>query len=146
MTICREWNIEIEPSDIVFSPLLNLAEAINYEDNEQLDTFFIEAVGRVFEASEVAIGEAQQIIPELGFNESVEPGDFYVSLDGVSIDEDVIRDWLRKYHSDKSLTEQAEKVLKLHKTLEKLGVSLRDQLDDISDLCDEQIKHVTKED
>lgn len=49
-------------------------------------------------------------------------------------------------HSDKSLTEQAEKVLKLHKTLEKLGVSLRDQLDDISDLCDEQIKHVTKED
>ncbi|WP_195950778.1 hypothetical protein [Streptococcus salivarius] len=146
LTICREWNIEIEPSDIVFSPLLNLAEAINYEDNEQLDTFFIEAVGRVFEASEVAIGEAQQIIPELGFNESVEPGDFYVSLDGVSIDEDVIRDWLRKYHSDKSLTEQAEKVLKLHKTLEKLGDSLRDQLDDISDLCDEQIKHVTKED
>lgn len=149
LTICREWNIEIEPSDIVFSPLLNLAEAINYEDNEQLDTFFIEAVGKVFEASEVAIGEAQQIIPELGFNESVEPGDFYVSLDGVSIDEDVIRNWLRKYHSDKSLIEQAEKVLKLHKTLEKLGDSLREQLDDISDLCDEQIKmneHVTKED
>ena len=47
------------------------------------------------------------------------------------------------------MIEQAEKVLKLHKTLEKLGDSLRDQLDDISDLCDEQIKmneHVTKED
>lgn len=96
LTVCREWKIEADPSDIVFSPLSELVDVFTYEQ-------FVEAVGKVFEVSKVAVAEAQQAIPELGFEESVEPGDFYVSLDGVSIDEDVIRNWLRKFHGDKSL-------------------------------------------
>lgn len=103
--------------------------------SELVDVFtyeqFVEAVGNVFEVSKVAVAEAQQVIPELGFEESVEPGDFYVSLDGVSIDEDVIRNWLRKYHGDKSLIEQTNQVLKLHQTLDDLGESLREQFDEL---------------
>lgn len=124
LTVCLEWNIEIAPSDIIFSPLLELVDVFTYEQ-------FVEAVGLVFEVSKVAVAEAQQVIPELGFEESVEPGDFYVSLDGVSIDEDVIRNWLKKYHGDKSLIEQTNQVLKLHQTLDDLGESLREQFEEL---------------
>lgn len=124
LTVCREWKIEADPSDIIFSPLSELVDVFSYEQ-------FVEAVGLVFEVSKVAVAEAQQVIPELGFEESVEPGDFYVSLDGVSIDEDVIRNWLRKYHGDKSLIEQTNQVLKLHQTLDDLGESLREQFDEL---------------
>lgn len=124
LTVCREWKIEADPSDIVFSPLSELVDVFTYEQ-------FVEAVGKVFEVSKVAVAEAQQVIPELGFEESVEPGDFYVSLDGVSIDEDVIRNWLRKYHGDKSLIEQTDQVLKLHQTLDNLGESLREQFEEL---------------
>ena len=64
-------------------------KGINKKANELYSTLF----DNFFETIEPAVKEAQKIIPELDVEDSVEPEDIFISIDGSEATEEEIADW-----------------------------------------------------
>lgn len=66
-------------------------KGINKKANELYSKLFDD----FFEAIEPAVKEAQKIIPELDVEDSVEPEDIFISIDGGEATEEEIADWAK---------------------------------------------------
>lgn len=74
---------------IIDDSSLNALENINKKANKLYSTLFDD----FFEAIKPAVKEAQKIIPELDVEDSIEPEDIFISIDGGEATEEEIADW-----------------------------------------------------
>lgn len=110
----------IDPRLSIFESICNIIDDSDNENlkaiNKKANKCYSKLFDDFFEAITPAVKEAQKIIPELDVEDSIEPEDIFISIDGSEATEESIADWAETL----SDSERFDKLLLFEKTFNEL--------------------------
>lgn len=109
-----------DPRLSIFEDICNIIDDSNNDNlktiNKKANRLYAKLFDDFFETIKPAVKEAQKNIPELDVEDSVEPDDIYISIDGSEATEESIADWAKTL----SDSERFDKLLLFEKTFNDL--------------------------